>query len=111
ALSLDLSVLERRLGSDPVAQEALSQAKREIALSLDELRDVARGLHPAVLTGHGLAGAPESLGARAPVPVRMAVGVEDRLAEAVEVAAYYVVCEGLANVGKHARATRCSVDV
>jgi signal transduction histidine kinase len=111
ALSLDLGVLERQLGSDPVARNALTQAKREIALSLDELRDVARGLHPAVLSGHGLAVALESLAARAAVPVRLTVCVDGRLAETVEVAAYYVVCEGLANVGKHAQATRCSVDV
>jgi signal transduction histidine kinase len=111
ALSLDLSVLEQRLGSDPAAKSALAQAKQEIALSLDELRDVARGLHPAVLTGHGLAVAVESLAARAVVPVEWSVRVDGRLAEPVEVAAYYVICEGLANVGKHARATRCSIDV
>jgi signal transduction histidine kinase len=111
ALSLDLGVLERRLGTDPVARDALAQAKREIALSLDELRDVARGLHPAVLTGHGLGVALESLVARAAVPVRLTVSVDGRLAEPVEVAAYYVVCEGLANIGKHAHASRCSVDV
>ena len=64
--------------------------KREVAVSLDELRDVARGLHPAVLSGHGLAVALESLAARAPVPVgsRSTAG---RLPDAVEVAAYYVV--------------------
>jgi signal transduction histidine kinase len=111
ALSLGLSVLEQRLGSDPAAKTALLQAKQEIAMSLDELRDVARGLHPAVLTGHGLAVALESLAARAVVPVELSVRVPERLAEPVEVAAYYVICEGLANVGKHARATRCSVDV
>jgi signal transduction histidine kinase len=111
ALSLDLGVLERRLGSDPAARAALTQAKREIALSLDELRDVARGLHPAVLSGHGLAVALESLAARAAVPVRLTVRLDGRLAETVEVAAYYVVCESLANIGKHAQATRCSVDV
>ena len=111
ALSLDLGVLERQLGSDPAARAALTQAKREIALSLDELRDVARGLHPAVLSGHGLAVALESLAARAAVPVRLTVRLDGRLAETVEVAAYYVVCESLANIGKHAQATRCSVDV
>ena len=73
ALSLDLGLLEHRLGTDPDAKDALAQAKREIALSLDELRDVARGLHPAVLSGHGLGVALESLAARAPVPVTLAV--------------------------------------
>jgi signal transduction histidine kinase len=111
ALSLDLGLLESRLGSDPAAREALARAKAEIALSLDELRDIARGLHPAVLSGHGLAVALESIAARAPVPVRLDVRVADRLSDAVEVAAYYVVCESLANVGKHARATLTTVDI
>lgn len=66
-------MLERQLGSDPAARAALTQAKREIALSLDELRDVARGLHPAGLSGHGLPVALESLAARAAVPVRLTV--------------------------------------
>jgi signal transduction histidine kinase len=111
ALSLDLGVLEHRLAGDPQARAALSQAKQELALSLDELRDVARGLHPAVLSGHGLAVALESVTARAPVPVRLTVRLDGRLADPVEVAAYYVVCESLANVGKHARATTSTVEV
>jgi signal transduction histidine kinase len=111
ALSLDLGLLESRLGSDPAAKEVLAKAKQEIALSLDELRDVARGLHPAVLSGHGLAVAVESVVARAPVPARLAVRVDGRLPESVEVAAYYVVCESLANVGKHARASLTTVDI
>ena len=111
ALSLDLGLLESRLGSDPSAREALAKAKQEIALSLDELRDVARGLHPAVLSGHGLAVAVESVVARAPVPARLTVTLDGRMPEPVEVAAYYVVCEGLANVGKHARASLTTVDI
>jgi signal transduction histidine kinase len=89
----------------------LAQAKREIAVSLDELRDLARGLYPAVLNAHGLEVALESLTARAPVPTRLTVEVGGRLAEPVEVATYYVVCESLANVGKHAQATSATVDV
>jgi signal transduction histidine kinase len=111
ALSLNLGLLESRLGSDPAAREALVGAKQEIALSLDELREVARGLHPAVLSGHGLAVAVESVVARAPVPARLTVVLDRRLAESVEVAAYYVVCESLANVGKHARASLTTVDI
>jgi signal transduction histidine kinase len=78
---------------------------------LTELRDVARGLHPAVLTAHGLPVAIESLAARAPVPVRLTVDIDGRVAESVEVAAYYVVSECLTNVGKHAHATSATVDV
>jgi signal transduction histidine kinase len=111
SLSLDLRLLEQRLGGDPDAQASLDQARREIALSLEELRDVARGIHPAVVSGHGLAVALESLVARAPVPVRMTIEVEGRVHERLEVAAYYVVCESLANIGKHAQATSASVDV
>jgi signal transduction histidine kinase len=111
ALSLDLRLLEERLGADPDAQESLDQARQEIARSLEELRAVARGIHPAVVTGHGLAVAVESLAASAPVPVRLTVAVDGRLHERLEVAAYYVICESLANIGKHAQATSATVDV
>jgi signal transduction histidine kinase len=111
ALSLDLSRLEQRLGADPEARMRLDDARREIALSLSELRDVARGLHPAVLSGHGLKVALESIVARAPLPVRLRVDLDGRLQEPLEVAAFYVVSESLANIGKHAQATVASVDV
>jgi signal transduction histidine kinase len=111
ALSLDLGLLESRIDTDPEARAVLAQAKREIAVSLDELRDLARGLYPAVLNAHGLEVALESLTARAPVPTRLTVEVGGRLTEPVEVAAYYVVCESLANVGKHAQATSATVDI
>jgi signal transduction histidine kinase len=111
ALSLDLGVLQTRLGGDPDSRAVLAQARTEIAVSLAELRDVARGLHPAVLSAHGLAVALESLAARAPVPVTLTVAVEGRVDEAVEVAAYYVVSESLTNIGKHAHASSATVDV
>jgi signal transduction histidine kinase len=75
------------------------------------LRDVARGIHPAVLSSHGLAVALESLAARAPLPVRLRMDVEGRLPERVEVAAYYVVSESLANVAKHAQAAAATVSL
>jgi signal transduction histidine kinase len=112
ALSLDLGMLEARLTDDDVdAAARLHAARDEIALSLGELRDVARGLHPAVVSGHGLEVALESLAAHAPVPVRLTVALDGRLHEQLEVAAYYVVSESLTNVGKHARATSVTVDV
>jgi signal transduction histidine kinase len=111
ALSLDLRLLEERLGDDPDARAGLDQARREIALSLEELRAVARGIHPAVVSGHGLGVALETLAARAAVPVRLTVEVDGRMQERLEVAAYYVVCESLANIGKHAQATSASIDV
>lgn len=111
ALSLELGRLEERLGEDPDASLRLDLARREIATSLEELRDVARGLHPAVVSGHGLAIGLESLAARAPVPVRLTVDVEGRLPERLEVAAFYLVSESLANVGKHATATSATVQI
>jgi signal transduction histidine kinase len=111
ALSLELSMLKKRLDADAEASTRLDHAHSEIALSLEELRDVARGLHPAVVSGHGLAVALESLAARATVPVRLNVELEDRLPEPVEVAAYYLVSESLANIGKHAQATSATIDV
>jgi signal transduction histidine kinase len=111
ALSLRLSLLEKRMPAEPTLKQEFDTARHEIALSLEELRDVARGIHPAVLSGHGLAVAVESLAAHAPLPVRLALDVPGRLPERVEVAAYYVVSEGLANVAKHAGAARATVSL
>lgn len=111
ALSLSLGVLQTKLGATPEAILEISRARQQIAVSLAELRDVAHGLHPAVLSAHGLSVALESLAAQAPVPVRMSVSVGGRVADAIEVAAYYVVCESLTNIGKHAQATSATVEV
>src|SRR6266508_701525 len=111
ALSLELSLLEEQLDADPDASARLGQARREIAASLAELREVARGIHPAVVSGDGLAVALEQLAARAPVPISLTVDVEGRLPEPLEVAAYYLVSESLANVGKYANASSVSVEV
>jgi signal transduction histidine kinase len=109
ALSLRLNLLEQELGEQPEARAQIDDARHEIALSLEELRAVALGIHPAVLTGHGLAVALESLTATASVPVRLTVEIDRRLPEQVEVAAYYVVSESLANIAKHAHASRATV--
>ncbi|GLY94935.1 hypothetical protein Acsp02_21900 [Actinoplanes sp. NBRC 103695] len=111
ALSLNLGVLQTRLGDDADALALVREARAEIATSLAELRDVAHGLHPAVVSAHGLAVALESLTVRAPVPVRLTVDLGCSPSEAVEVAAYYVVSECLTNVGKHAAASSATVDV
>ena len=111
ALSLELGLLEERMGGDREGRLRLDQARREIARSLEELRDVARGIHPAVVSGHGLAVALEQLAAKAPVPVRLNVKLEGRFPEHLEVAAFYLVSESLANVGKHANATSATVEV
>ena len=111
ALSLELGLLEESIDIDSETRGRIDRAREEISASLEELRDVARGLHPAVVSGHGLAVALESLTARAPVPVRLKVTVEDRLPEGIEIAAYYVVSESLANVARHAHASGASVEV
>jgi signal transduction histidine kinase len=111
ALGLELSALRDRVAADPDAIARVDRVRTQVAVSLEELRDLARGLHPAVLSGHGLSVALESLAARAPVPVSLTLDVEQRLPDAVEVAAYYVVCESLANAGKHASAQAATVDV
>ena len=111
ALSLDLGLLEEQLAGDRSAMERIHKARREVAASLDELREIARGIHPAVVTGHGLAVALEQLAARAAVPVRLRVEVPGRVSEAVEVASYYVVAESLTNVSKYAQASEATVDV
>jgi signal transduction histidine kinase len=111
ALNLELSMLEARLRDDPETRAAVAQARGELAQSLGELRELARGLHPAVLTGYGLPVALDSLAARAPVPVRVDVALDGRLPEPVEVAAYFVVSEALTNVAKYAHASTASVEI
>ena len=111
ALSLELGLLEAQSVDDPVSTRQLEQAGRELAQSLQELRELARGIHPAVVTGHGLAVALETLVARAPVPVRLTVDLDQRLPEGQEVAAYYLVSESLTNVAKHAHASSVTIDV
>ncbi len=111
ALSLELGVLGEGLHSDPGTQEQLDRARGQIAASLEELRAVARGIHPAVVSGHGLEVALEQLAARATVPVRLRVTIGSRLPERLEVAAFYLVSEALANIAKHAQALTATVDV
>jgi signal transduction histidine kinase len=111
ALSLDLSRLDEHLDDDPEARGRVERAREQIALSLAELRDVARGIHPAVVSAHGLEVALEDLVVHAAVPVDLATSMSGRLPESLEVAAYYVVCESLANVGKYADATSVRVTV
>jgi signal transduction histidine kinase len=109
ALSLELGLLGDTLETDPTTRNRLRRAKRELATSLEELRDVAHGIHPAVLSGHGLAVALESLAASATASVQLTVNVAGRLPQSTELTAYYVVAECLANVGKHAHAKSTDV--
>jgi signal transduction histidine kinase len=111
ALSLELGLLEEELESYPGAAAKLDSARRQIAISLEELRELASGIYPAVVTVHGLAVALEELAAHASIPVRLNVQIDGRLPEQLEVAAYYLVSESLANIGKHAQASSATIDV
>ncbi|MCX4683572.1 sensor domain-containing protein [Kitasatospora purpeofusca] len=93
------------------AREALAGAHLEAKLAIEELNDLVRGLHPAVLEDRGLDAALSGLADRAPLPVRLRVDPAERAAPAVESVAYFVVSEALTNVTKHARATRAEVTV
>jgi signal transduction histidine kinase len=88
----------------------VTTASDELASSLAELRELARGIHPAVLE-HGLPAALDALATRAPVPTDVDCELPGRLPEQVELAAYFVVCEGLANVAKYAGATSTAIRV
>src|SRR4051812_35628190 len=112
SLALILSLAEARLQSDPEkAAELIGQAREEAQHAIGELRELAGGIHPAVLSDHGLCAALEALAARAPVPVAVRAGLSESLRPAVEAAAYFVTSEALANVAKYAQATEASVDV
>jgi signal transduction histidine kinase len=105
SLSLALRLAKAKLATDPEgASELLAGAGAELALALEELRELARGIHPAVLTDRGLAAALEALAARAPLPVELDVP-EERLPQPVEAAGFYVVAEALTNVAKYAHAS------
>jgi PAS domain S-box-containing protein len=98
-------------GEDGQTAELLERAQEELQLALDELRELARGIHPAVLSERGLAPALEGVAARSTVPVELAALPAERLPEPIEAAVYYVVCEALVNVAKHANATAARVSV
>ena len=112
ALSLALRLVESRLDTDPAgAREMLEASAEELTLALEELRELARGIHPAILTNRGLPAALEALATRAPVPVELHSVCQDRLPPSVEAAAYYVVAESLTNVAKYAQASAAQVSV
>ena len=112
ALSLNLRMAEKRAAEgDPAAAELVRSAGEEAGLALKELRDLARGIHPAILTNRGLAAALNDLATRASVPVELVAVPPERLPDAVESTVYFLVSECLANVGKHAQATEATVSV
>lgn len=112
ALAMDLGMAKEKLASDPDTARALvSEAHEEAKRAIVELRDLARGIHPAVLTDRGLDAALSSLAGRSPVPVRVDVRLDERPPASVESITYFVVAEALTNVAKHAGASRAEVVV
>jgi PAS domain S-box-containing protein len=111
SLSLALRLAQARVADDPEgADRLLTQAADELSQALEELRELARGIHPAILSDRGLGPALEALAARSPLMIDMKL-VEERLPETVEAAAYYVVSEALANVAKYAEASSVAVSI
>ncbi|GKQ35685.1 sensor histidine kinase [Streptomyces sp. A012304] len=112
ALAMDLGLAKEKLREDPrAAARMVDEAHGEVKTALQELRDLARGIHPAVLTDRGLDAALSSVASRCAVPVRVEVDLAERPAPAIEGIAYFTVSELLQNVSKHSRARAATVDV
>ena len=112
ALGMSLGMAEQKLRTDPAAAEALlAEARHGAGEALQELRVLARGIHPPILTDRGLEAAVTALVARSPVPVTLSVDVARRPKAAVETAAYFVVAEAVANATKHAHPTRLDIRI
>jgi signal transduction histidine kinase len=111
SLALTIRLARRQLETKPEAVAAsLEGAAKELDLALEELRELARGLHPAALTEQGLGPALANLAKRLPIEVDVKAS-DERLPENIEATAYYIVSEALTNVVKHAQATRAKVDM
>jgi PAS domain S-box-containing protein len=111
ALSVSLRLAESKLGTDPEASASiLAGAREELTYALEDLRELARGIHPAVLTDRGLGAAVEALVARSPLPIEADIEPAS-LPPAVEAAAYYVVAEALTNIVKYAQASSAIVRI
>jgi signal transduction histidine kinase len=111
-LSLALGMArDRAAGADPELGALIESARKEAKEALTELRELARGIHPAVLTETGLAGAIQALAERSPVATTISAVPDGRFPAAIEATAYFVVCEALANVAKHARAGGAEVTI
>ncbi|MFI6050471.1 sensor histidine kinase [Streptomyces violascens] len=112
SLAMNLGIARATLTDlPPEARAVIDEAHREAKEAIEELSNLVRGLHPAVLEDRGLDAAISGIAARAPFPVELTVDLAERPSPTVEAVAYFVVSETLANVAKHARATRCSVQV
>jgi signal transduction histidine kinase len=111
ALAMNLGMARIEATTAEGARQAIADAHEEAKAALAELRDLIRGLHPAVLEDRGLDAALSGVAARMPIPVRLTVDLPRRPAPVIEAVAYFVVSEGLANIAKHAQASQAEVVV
>jgi signal transduction histidine kinase len=111
SLALSLRILRSRIDGDAEAARELESARSELDQALEELRKLARGIHPSVLSDRGLDAALEGLANRAPLPVELEGTAGERLPERVESAAYFVVAEALTNVAKYSHASHARVNL
>jgi signal transduction histidine kinase len=113
ALAMNLGMARAALGDDvpPATRKVIEQAHEDAVAALTGLRELVRGLHPAVLNDRGLDAALSGVVARAPLPVRLRVDVTPRCAPSIEAIAYFTVSEALTNIARHAHATRADVTV
>ncbi|MDF3293203.1 sensor histidine kinase [Streptomyces silvisoli] len=112
ALAMDLGLAKEKLTEDPeAAARMVDEAHGEVKTALQELRDLARGIHPAILTDRGLGPALSAVAARCTVPVNVTVELPARPVPAIEGIAYFTVSELLTNVSKHSGASRATVDI
>lgn len=111
SLGMELGVVEAALADEEAPREQVASVSSGLRRAIDDLREISRGIHPAILAHGGLGAALKALARRSPVPVQLTSSVDGRLPERIEVAAYYIVSEALTNVARHSRASVVSIDV
>jgi signal transduction histidine kinase len=112
SVAMTLGMAKEKMETDPdAARELVAASHDEVKLALREMRELVRGIHPAVLTDRGLDAAISAIAGRSPVPVTVEVHLAERLPKAIESTAYFIVTEALTNVAKHSEATRARITV
>jgi signal transduction histidine kinase len=109
AMAVELRLLRNRVGANPEAEELIGSIETKLSAALEELRDLAQGIHPGILTDRGLAPALESLAGRAPLRMACEIDIPTRAPSSVEAVAYFVMAEALTNVLKYAKAQSATI--